>query len=91
MAIRGNLAFAMLVLAGIVVLGNMPLASAQCGGNFTLIFQKCGEFIRKEGDTIPPSQSNLMNIFVIFGIEMINTIKLCFSDYVVPPAPAPEE
>jgi len=36
-------------------------------------------------------KANLMNIFVIFGIEMINTIKLCFSDYVVPPAPAPEE
>ncbi|TKY57344.1 putative pectinesterase 52 [Spatholobus suberectus] len=53
------LVFAMLVVAGIVVLANLPAgisAQTECGGDFSSIITKCNSFVQREGPEIPPSQ-----------------------------------
>ena len=49
------LAIAMLVVASIVVLGNMAGVSAQCEDKIPDIMTHCEQFVTKEGPKIPPS------------------------------------
>lgn len=50
----GKREFALMVMfAGILVLGNLQEASAQCGGNFSAVFAQCEQFYREDGPTEP--------------------------------------
>ncbi|BAT80667.1 hypothetical protein LR48_Vigan07g026200 [Vigna angularis] len=50
----GKREFALMVMfAGILVLGNLQEASAQCGGNFSAVFAQCEQFYRENGPTEP--------------------------------------
>jgi len=53
----GNRAFALMVMVGaVLVLGNLPGISAQCGGNFTAIFEQCEVFFREDGPREPSTE-----------------------------------
>jgi len=53
---KREFALMMVMVGGILVLGNLPGTSAQCGGNFTEIFERCGEFFRVDGPTQPSEE-----------------------------------
>ncbi|TKY57342.1 pectinesterase 55 [Spatholobus suberectus] len=77
------LAFAMLVVAGIVVRGNLPAgisAQTECGGDFSSIITTCNAFFQKQGPEIPPSQR---------CCEVLKNVDVpCLCKYITPPIEA---